>query len=104
MKSARRFDIVRHNRMERECEVAMYCNTGRKRSSDTFRISFVRDFSIRESEGGGRLFVYDTARRRAKYVHGRDKGDAVRNFYSMESPELTLITGIERVFLDGVFR
>ena len=74
------------------------------RGSDTYRISFIREWSVRHPDGkNDRQYVHDVKDRIAKYVNGKDRTEAIRNFYSVERPEYTLIVGIERVALGNVF-
>lgn len=74
------------------------------RGSDTYRISFIREWSVRHPDGkNDRQYVHDAKDKIAKYVNGKDRSEAIRNFYSVERPEHTLIVGIERVALGNVF-
>lgn len=74
------------------------------RGSNTYRISFIREWSVRHPDGkNDRQYVHDAKDKIAKYVNGKDRSEAIRNFYSVERPEHTLIVGIERVALGNVF-
>ena len=74
------------------------------RGSDTYRISFIREWSVRHPDGkNDSQYVHDAKDSIAKYVNGKDRSEAIRNFYSVERPEFTLIVGIERVALGDVF-